>query len=222
MSFTAQRTPELRRVLCGREVGQYVATSGEWQARFDRVTITDRLNVSACHVVLYCTLHFHSHSFPLFIFYFIPLLRTKAMQMEGWADYLHTSLNGEHALFPALRLTSFGSFVTAAVLSASICLAERCVLVWSGRVGLSFAPLQGTNKAWLLTHVAPPQLPDICTYATLDTLSSRPPVACAQCALAGRPLFPSDVLKAVRTQSSSSDVALPAKPQSTDSTCYFQ
>ena len=48
---------------------QYVATSGEWQARFDRVTITDRLNVSACHVVLYCTLHFHSHSFPLFLIF---------------------------------------------------------------------------------------------------------------------------------------------------------
>jgi hypothetical protein len=102
---------------------------------------TDRLNVSACYVRSR-TLHFHSHSFPLF--YFILLLRTKTMQMEGWADYLHTSLNGEHALFPALRLTNFGSFVTAAVLSASICLAERCV--WSG--GLVLCP-QGTNKAWL-------------------------------------------------------------------------
>jgi len=46
--------------------------------------------------------------------------------MDGWADYLHTSLGGEHALFPALRLTSFGTFTAAAVLSASICLAERC------------------------------------------------------------------------------------------------
>jgi hypothetical protein len=49
--------------------------------------------------------------------------------MDGWADYLHTSLTGEHALFPTLRLTSFGTFITAAVVSASICLAERCVLV---------------------------------------------------------------------------------------------
>jgi hypothetical protein len=50
------------------------------------------------------------------------------MQMDGWADYLHASLYGEHALFPALRLTSFATFVTAAALSATICLAERCVL----------------------------------------------------------------------------------------------
>ena len=46
--------------------------------------------------------------------------------MDGWADYLHSSLTGEHALFPALRLSSSGSFLAAAILSASICLAERC------------------------------------------------------------------------------------------------
>jgi len=47
------------------------------------------------------------------------------MQMDGWADHLHTSFYGEHVLLPGLRLTSFGTFLLAAALAASICLTER-------------------------------------------------------------------------------------------------
>jgi len=47
------------------------------------------------------------------------------MQMDGWADHLHTSFYGEHVLFHGLRLTSFPAFIVAAALSASICLLER-------------------------------------------------------------------------------------------------
>ncbi|KAI0299775.1 hypothetical protein BC826DRAFT_906038 [Russula brevipes] len=51
------------------------------------------------------------------------------MHMDGWADHLHISFYGEHALFPGLRLTSLGTFITAAALALLICLAER--YVWS-------------------------------------------------------------------------------------------
>ncbi|KAF8274274.1 hypothetical protein EI94DRAFT_1714017 [Lactarius quietus] len=47
------------------------------------------------------------------------------MQMDGWEDFLHTSLNGEHVLFPGFRLRSFGAFVCAALLTAALCLLER-------------------------------------------------------------------------------------------------
>jgi len=47
------------------------------------------------------------------------------MQMDGWADHLHTSFYGEHVLLPGLRLTSFSTFLLAAALAASICLFER-------------------------------------------------------------------------------------------------
>ncbi|KAI0248355.1 hypothetical protein BJV78DRAFT_801419 [Lactifluus subvellereus] len=47
------------------------------------------------------------------------------MQMDGWEDYLHTTFLGEHILFPSVRLTSFGTFISAAALSATICLTER-------------------------------------------------------------------------------------------------
>jgi hypothetical protein len=50
------------------------------------------------------------------------------MQMDGWEDYLHITFLGEHVLFPSVRLTSFSTFVSAAALSATICLTERCVL----------------------------------------------------------------------------------------------
>jgi len=112
MSFYCAKNPGCFRV-------EEVATRGEWQARLDRVTIDRLKSVCLCYVRCH-SLSFHSHSFPLF--YFIPL---RTMQMDGWSDYLHTSLYGEHALFPVLRLTSFGSFITAAALAASICLAER-------------------------------------------------------------------------------------------------
>jgi hypothetical protein len=49
------------------------------------------------------------------------------MQMAGWEDYLHTNFLGEHILFPSVRLTSFGTFTSAAALCATICLTERCV-----------------------------------------------------------------------------------------------
>ncbi|KAI9508365.1 hypothetical protein F5148DRAFT_919176 [Russula earlei] len=45
--------------------------------------------------------------------------------MDGWADHLHTSFYGEHVLLPGLRLTSLGTYVIAAVLSAFICFTER-------------------------------------------------------------------------------------------------
>jgi hypothetical protein len=51
------------------------------------------------------------------------------MHMDGWADHLHISFYGEHALFPGLRLTSLGTFITAAALALLICFAER--YVWS-------------------------------------------------------------------------------------------
>jgi hypothetical protein len=93
--------------------------------------------------------------------------------MDGWADYLHSSLTGEHALFPALRLTSFGTFITASILSASICLAERCA--WFSR---SFCvPKAQQNSEMHMTLVL--QLLDFCTFAALDTLSSCPPVKSA-------------------------------------------
>ncbi|KAI0308359.1 hypothetical protein B0F90DRAFT_162270 [Multifurca ochricompacta] len=47
------------------------------------------------------------------------------MKMDGWEDHLHTSFYGEHVLFAGLRLTSFGTFISAAILSAAICLIER-------------------------------------------------------------------------------------------------
>jgi len=47
--------------------------------------------------------------------------------MDGWADHLHISFYGEHALFPGLRLTSLGTFITAAALALLICLAERAL-----------------------------------------------------------------------------------------------
>ena len=109
------------------------------------------------------------------------------MQMDGWADYLHTSLNGEHVLFPALRLNSFGAFISAAALSASICLAERCVFC---------AHSHSSNSEKNMNFDT--QLPDLCSYAALDPLPSRPPVAHAQCALADRHLLPSDALTTVR------------------------
>ena len=65
------------------------------------------------------------------------------MQMDGWAEYLHTSFYGEHVLFPGLRLTSSSTFIVAATLSASICLVERCV---SAALFLAVPPLlQGDN-----------------------------------------------------------------------------
>ena len=85
------------------------------------------------------------------------LFHTQTMQMDGWADHLHTSLYGEHALFPGLRLTSFPAFIVAAALSASICLLERYVSAPS--------PLsQGTTtKKCERTHIAlsPSLSPDI-------------------------------------------------------------
>jgi hypothetical protein len=59
---------------------------------------------------------------------------------------------------------------------------------------------QGAIKHDFLTYTIP-QLLDLCTYATLDTLSSCSPVACAQCALAGRLVLPSDIPTAVRPRS---------------------
>jgi hypothetical protein len=50
--------------------------------------------------------------------------------MDGWEDYLHITFLGEHVLFPSVRLTSFSTFVSAAALSATICLTERCVLLF--------------------------------------------------------------------------------------------
>lgn len=81
----------------------------------------DRLRLHVRFFYLY-KLHQVIPSVPTTFFFFSFL---SYLQMDGWADYLHSSLNGEHALFPALRLSSFGTFIIAAVFSASICLTER-------------------------------------------------------------------------------------------------
>jgi hypothetical protein len=107
------------------ESGGNLATKWRLEARLYRVTIQIEL-LKVPTRVMCDSRSFHSLLPPsLYFFHTIPL--NQSMQMDGWADYLHTSLNGEHVLFPALRLSSFGAFISAAALSASICLAERCV-----------------------------------------------------------------------------------------------
>ncbi|KAI0066496.1 hypothetical protein BV25DRAFT_1796898 [Artomyces pyxidatus] len=51
--------------------------------------------------------------------------------MDGWEDRLHTSFIGEHVLFTGLRLTSLGSFLSAAVLTIILCSAERRALTFA-------------------------------------------------------------------------------------------
>lgn len=49
------------------------------------------------------------------------------MQMDGWEDYLHVSLRGEHVLFAGLRLDTPASFIVATFVSVLVCITERCV-----------------------------------------------------------------------------------------------
>ncbi|KAI6047853.1 hypothetical protein EDC04DRAFT_28333 [Pisolithus marmoratus] len=45
--------------------------------------------------------------------------------MDGWVDYLHVSLFGEHVLFYSLRLDSFWTFCLGSIIVAVVCLVER-------------------------------------------------------------------------------------------------
>ena len=89
------------------------------------------------------------------------------MKMEGWADYLHTSFYGEHVLFPGLRLTSLGTFISAALLATALCLLERYVIT-----SLSSPQLMQAQFA------------DLCAFATLGALLLRATISHAQSGLA--------------------------------------
>jgi len=64
------------------------------------------------------------------------------MQMDVWEDYLHSTYLGEHILFPSVRLTSFGTFVSAAALSATICLTERSLTFALSRHWIPFRTIR--------------------------------------------------------------------------------
>ncbi|KAF8140495.1 hypothetical protein EV363DRAFT_1312630 [Boletus edulis] len=51
------------------------------------------------------------------------------MIMDGWVDYLHVDLLGEHILFRSLRLQSLWSFIPASIVITTVCLLERFLTV---------------------------------------------------------------------------------------------
>ncbi|KAI0032149.1 hypothetical protein K488DRAFT_50550 [Vararia minispora EC-137] len=62
--------------------------------------------------------------------------------MEGWTDRLHTGFLGEHVLVTELRLTSFGAFCIAALVTLVICIVERAIAI-------------ALSKRWVPFRVAP-------------------------------------------------------------------
>ncbi|KAI0686642.1 hypothetical protein BC835DRAFT_1513216 [Cytidiella melzeri] len=65
------------------------------------------------------------------------------MQMDGWQDYLHFDLLGEHVFFPSLRLDSARHLVEACVLTIAICVAERSLTY---AIHTSWSPLNWTKR----------------------------------------------------------------------------
>ena len=45
--------------------------------------------------------------------------------MSRWEPHLHWSFEGEHLLFPNLRLHSWPTFIVACALTIAVCITER-------------------------------------------------------------------------------------------------
>ncbi|EJD54197.1 hypothetical protein AURDEDRAFT_109944 [Auricularia subglabra TFB-10046 SS5] len=72
-----------------------------------------------------------------------------------WRDFLHSAPHGEHVLFASLKLSSWGPFAAAAMLTVAICLTERALtFVLSSKCQARLHRVARTRLAFVLLRTA--------------------------------------------------------------------